>query len=159
MRNISVIFVAVCLALAGIIQAEEAKVYPFVLEKGVGTATFAEKSYDEVWGAVVKSLVASNYKLTLSEKDAGIIEAVHVKSQSSKSWGAMIGTTNKSKEAALSVVVENKEGGCIVSLKWDRGEKIVMRSMKAQVNKVYGEFFQAVSDILYPVAETKEVIE
>ena len=148
--------VAVCLLAGAVAIAEDVKPpgYPFELKDKAGIASFAEKTYDEVWGAVIRSLIASNYKMTLSEKDAGIIEATHVKSESSKVWGGLFGTTGKSKEPTLSVIVEAKEGGVSVMLKWDRGEKIVMRSMTAQMKKLYGEFFQRVADILYPPERT-----
>lgn len=145
MKNQILCGIVVCLLAGGMAPAEEQKPgYPFTVEKSIGTAKFADKTYDEVWGAVVKTLVLKGYHPSLIEKDAGIIEAEQVRARGTlfKSEG--------SQGVRMSVMVEKGDAGISVTLTWYRGKKIVMRSMSAQLNKVYGEFFQAVADILYP---------
>jgi hypothetical protein len=138
--------VVVCLLAGSAAMAEDQKPgYPFEVVKKSGVATFAAKSYDEVWAAVIKTMVASNYKLAISEKDAGIIEGEHVRAESTRAW-----VGKDADEPHLSAVVEAKGLDVVVTLKWTRGEKILFRSVASQQKKVYGEFFQAVADILYP---------
>lgn len=145
MKNQILCGVVACLLAGGLAVAEDVKPsYPFTVEKSIGAATFADKTYDQVWGAVVKTLILKKYHPSLIEKDAGIIEAEQV--------GAGKGLTKSegSQGVRMSVMVEKGDAGISVTLTWYRGKKIVMRSMSAQLNKVYGEFFQAVADILYP---------
>ena len=138
--------VVVCLLAGAVAMAEVSKpAYPFEIVKKSGVATFAAKSYDQVWAAVIRTLVASNYKLVVAEKDAGFIEATHIKSDS-----ARVFVGKDMDEPGLSVVVEAKGADVVITLTWTRGEKIVIRSIKSQQKKVYGEFFQGVADILYP---------
>ena len=143
------LFVAVCLILMACASAPVAKEvrpgYPFEIIKKSGVATFVAKTHDEVWAAVIRTLVASNYKLTVAEKDAGFIEATHIKSDSTR---ALVGKWQD--EPGLSVVVEAKGPDVVVTLTWTRGEKILLRSVGSQQKKIYGEFFQHVADILYP---------
>lgn len=140
--------VTVCLLAGNMAIAQDQKSgYPFKVEKSIGTAKFADKTYDEVWGAVVKTLVKSHYRLGVVEKDAGIIEAFYDPPES-KFWGKKSGEGQM-----MSALVESGEGGIAVSLTWTRGKKIVIRSMTAQMKQIYGTFFQAVADILYPPEE------
>ena len=118
--------------------------YPFEVMKKSGVATFTAKTYDQVWAAVIRTLVASNYKVAVAEKDAGFIEAAHIKSDSTR---ALVGKWQD--EPGLSIVVEAKSPDVIVTLTWTRGEKILLRSVASQQKKVYGEFFQRIADILY----------
>jgi len=148
MMNRIICITVACLALAACasvpVVRETAPGYAFNIVKKSGVATFAAKTYDEVWGAVIKTMVVSNYKLAVSEKDAGIIEAEHVRSESTR---AFVGKDTD--EPRLSAIVETKGSDIVVTLTWTRGEKILLRSIASQQKKVYGEFFQRVADILY----------
>lgn len=140
----------VCLALVACASApvprqNQEPGYPFEIVKKSGVAIFATKTRDEVWAAVIRTLVASNYKLTVAEKDAGFIEATHIKSDSTR---ALVGKWQD--EPGLSAVVEARGPDLVVTLTWTRGEKILLRSVTSQQKKIYGEFFQKVADILYP---------
>jgi len=128
--------------------------YPFEYEGKSGIAKFAGKSYDEVWGAVIRSLVASNYKVTLSEKDAGLIEAVHIRSESSKTWGALLGS-GKAEEARMTLLVEPKDTDIVVTIRYDRAEKLVLRKAATQRKRICGMIFQKVADSLYPAEKEK----
>jgi len=144
----------VCLALAACASAPVAKEvrpsYPFEVVKKSGVATFTEKTYDQAWAAIIRTLVASNYKVAVAEKDAGFIEATHIKSDSTR---ALVGKWQD--EPSLSVVVEAKGPDVVVTLTWTRGEKILLRSVSSQQKKIYGEFFQRVADILYQPAKSE----
>lgn len=145
MKNQILCGVVACLLAGGLAVAEDVKPsYPFTVEKSIGAATFADKTYDQVWGAVIKNLVKSHYRLGVVEKDAGVIEAFY-DPPDSKFWGKKDGEGQ-----TMSVFVESGDSGVLVSLTWGRGKKIVIRGMQAQLRKVYGQFFQAVADILYP---------
>jgi hypothetical protein len=124
-------------------QAESPKAgYPFELQGTRGVAKFAGKTYDEAWVAVLKSLIASNFKTELTEKDAGIIEAT-------KTLIPLKGTTLR-RTTSLGVLVEAKDGGVVVTLKWDMVQRTVLQDLTPQRKKIYGEFFQKVADLLYP---------
>jgi hypothetical protein len=71
-----IVFVLVGVVLFA--QKTEKSGYPFKVDKDVATAVFAKKTYDEVWGATLKALIALDYKTTTLEKDAGIIKAVDI---------------------------------------------------------------------------------
>jgi hypothetical protein len=118
--------------------------YPFVVEKSVATAEFKAKTYDEVWGAVVKALLVKKYRLTVSEKEAGIIQVTRERSDATK-----LLLSRNAEEAKMSVVLEKIEDGVSVILRWQYGEEIMLQSVSSKLKKVYGEFYQAVADILY----------
>ena len=125
-------------------SSEQKPRYPFTVEKNIGTATFALKTYDEVWDAVVKTLVNWFYILGFVEKDAGIISVEFQPDWFSWGWGS-----HGPRGTIMGVMIKKRDGGISVMLIWVLGPDILIRSRSSQIKYLYREFYQAVADILY----------
>jgi hypothetical protein len=149
----AMVLMMLALMVPGSSSEQKAK-FPFTVEKNIGTATFALKTYDEVWDAVVKTLVNWFYILGVVEKDTGIIE---VEFQPDPFfWG---GGSNGPEGTIMGVMIKKRDGGISVMLIWVLGPDILIRSRSSQIKYLYGEFYQAVADILYGKADRTVVTQ
>jgi len=135
-------------------QKTEKSGYPFEIKGKVATAVFAEKTYDQVWGATIKALIASNYKTTTLEKDAGLIEAVHIKSASTRDWEDIL-ETGKAEESSITAMVETQGDKVAVSFRWETGEKFTLRSAKSNRNRFCSALYNKMAELLYGEVEKK----
>jgi hypothetical protein len=154
------------LMLVGVVlfgQKAEEPGYPFKVDKDVATAVFAKKTYDEVWGATLKALIALDYETTTLEKDAGIIKAVDIqkpkviKSESAQIPGAVttLTVTRRAKSRAIAVRVEAQGAKIAVSWHWDTSEKFTLLPGEANWNHVYSAFYNKIAELLYGKVEKK----
>jgi hypothetical protein len=65
---------------------------------------FEEKTYDEVWSAVVKALMQIKFGITSSDKEGGLISAT-------KKRGVLDGSYSKEDLPSLSIFVEKIDAG------------------------------------------------
>jgi hypothetical protein len=152
------VFMLVGIVLFG--QKAEEPGYPFKVDKNIATAVFAKKTYDEVWEATLKALIALDYEATTLEKDAGIIKAVdiqkpvHIKSESAPAMqGAMV--TRMGKYSAMAVRVEAQKDKVAVSLRWDRAAKFTLLPAGANGNSIISALYDKMAEVLYREVENK----
>ena len=71
-RQIFFVFLLVlCLGL----MAQQADWYDMKFEKGVGTLTIKNYSFDQIWETMIKTLLMNKYKISVIEKESKIISA------------------------------------------------------------------------------------
>lgn len=148
MKKVLILIAVIMLgACAGWLFGQEANKagYPFEIGEKFATAIFAEKDYDEVWVATVKALVALDYTLTVTEKDAGIISAG--KGATSKTTGIEIdgfytGKQKPIEKNLMTVMIEVQ------------GDKVAV-SMKLKKKNICAAFFDKVAELLYRTVEKK----
>jgi len=160
---------ATVLVLAGVVlsgQKAEKSVYPFKMDNTVAKAVFAGKTYDEVWEATLKALIATDYKTTTLEKDAGIIKAVSskgivylrdkpvVKSELPPSQGGTVMAT-KAAFSKIAVTVESREDKVAVSLRWDRAEKFTLPPTESNGHDIFSALYDKIAELLYGAVESR----
>jgi hypothetical protein len=150
----AMVFVLVGGILLG--QQSERSAYPYKTDKNAATAVFAKKTYDDVWGATLKALIAEDYKATTSEKDAGIIKAVYNKSESvTTQAGYTTSLTRMAAYAQIAVRVEAQDDKVAVSLRWDRVEKFTLPPTESNGHDIFSALYDKIAELLYGKIEKK----
>lgn len=150
----AMVFVLVGGILLG--QKSERSAYPYKTDKNAATAVFAKKTYDDVWGATLKALIAEDYKATTSEKDAGIIKAVYNKSESvTTQAGYTTSLTRMAAYAQIAVRVEAQDDKVAVSLRWDRVEKFTLPPTESNGHDIFSALYDKIAALLYGKIEKK----
>jgi hypothetical protein len=139
----AIVLMMLALMVPGSSSEQKAK-HPFIVLNNIGISAFALKTYDEVWDAVVKTLVNWFYILGFIEKDAGIIEVEVQPDPFFWGWGS-----NGPEGTRMGVMIKKRDGGISVMLIWVLGPDVLIQSRSSQIKYLYGEFYQAVADILY----------
>ena len=147
------VFVSVGVILFG--QKAEAPGYPFEVDKNIATAVFAKLTYDEVWGATLKALVAMGYTTTSSDKDAGIIKAAYIKVERvSTRWGYdILGRPDQYR--GMAVKVDAQEGKVAVSLRWDSEAILMFIPAGANGKSYFSALYDKIAEVLYGETEKK----
>jgi len=150
----AVVFVLVGGVLLG--QKSGKSAYPYKMDKNVATAVFAKKTYDEVWGATLKALIALDYKATTSEKDAGIIKALYNKTESvTTKEGYTTSLTRMAKYSKIAVRVDAQEDKVAVSLRWDWAEQFTLPPTEPDGNNIFSALYDKIAELLYRKVDEK----
>ena len=114
--------------------------YPFKAKKSVAEAIFADKTFDEVWGATLRVIITElQCSIKTNEKESGLISAVRNK-----------GSLSLHNNYSIDVVVEQKEGGVSVTCHWAEHKEVEIQLTDTSYRKkTFKAFFNGIAKKLY----------
>jgi hypothetical protein len=111
---------------------------------------FKEKTYDEVWSAVVKALMQVKYKIISSDKNGGLVSAT-------KKKGLLDGEYSKDEMPSFDIYVEKIEANVEENI--EASIKVSCQSTKYSGQLFGGDkskkLFEKIAEILYGKPEEK----
>ena len=105
-RQIFFVFLLVlCLGL----MAQQADWYDMKFEKGVGTLTIKNYSFDQIWETTIKTLIMDKAKILVAEKGGKVINAQKDKSFSASNYQIQIVFIENVDSVSLIATTEHAE--------------------------------------------------